>query len=374
MRIVFTGGGTGGHIYPLIAVNNYLRTQCTEYHAWYIGKYGGMEEGVARKNDLSFYGLKIAGLYRKRPWQIGHLVYLYLVAIIRCVIWLRRLRPRIVFATGGYVCFPACIAATLVGVPYCLHEQNALPGKANQWLARRAHTIFLAMPGAADYFPEGPRVVQAGLPIRQVFHQIDAQKLRSELGYAAMDQIILITGGSRGSQFLNNLALLLFPLAAQSVKFILITGQNNFEQVLGAVEALSLPVQAGNNVVIMAYADSMETYMSVANLVICRAGATTIGELCALGKPSILVPYPEAAENHQHVNALAMESAGAALMLEEENAGAPEDLLVLVEGLLNNQKKLETMSRKARGMAVPGADKQIADYLIQISKASDSNA
>jgi UDP-N-acetylglucosamine--N-acetylmuramyl-(pentapeptide) pyrophosphoryl-undecaprenol N-acetylglucosamine transferase len=208
MRLILTGGGTGGHIYPLVAVYDEIK-KATSLEVLYIGKKGGMEEGIAAKNGLDFFGLEIVGMNRGKPWQLFRLALLYCRAVYKSIAKIRSFKPDIIFATGGYACFPACFAAIILRIPFCLHEQNALPGKANLFLARFAFKTFVSFSSSLRKFRTKRPVILTGLPVRDVFFNCSTQKTREILGFSSSDRVILITGGSRGAGFLNALGEIL---------------------------------------------------------------------------------------------------------------------------------------------------------------------
>ena len=367
MRLILTGGGTGGHIYPLIAVYNELKKN-ERIEVTYFGKKNGMEEDVARKNDLDFFGLTILGMARGKPWQLFSLAILYARAIFVSVIKIRSLKPDVIFASGGYACFPACIAATILRVPFCLHEQNALPGKANLFLAKFASKTFVSFSSSMKKFKTNRPIILTGLPIRDSFFSSLKKQARENLAFSPADSIILITGGSRGASFLNTLGQFLGHWARGNNKIILITGKNNYAGVLEEMKAHNIHHGIDANVKVIAYADNVDQYMSAADLVICRAGATTIGELCALGKPSILIPFPGAAENHQLINAQSAADAGAAVVFEEQCFVGGAEFVSYVEKLISDAAELERMAEQAKKLANCHSAAIIAAELMKIHK------
>jgi UDP-N-acetylglucosamine--N-acetylmuramyl-(pentapeptide) pyrophosphoryl-undecaprenol N-acetylglucosamine transferase len=335
------GGGTGGHVVPLIAVARDLRRR--GHTAVFIGTRTGMEARLAPKEDFPIEYIEIGGLKRV-GWKktLRTLVQLPL-SVWRVAGILRRLKPGAVFSLGGYVAGPVAIAAWLLRIPIVLMEPNAMPGMTNRRMARFARRALLSFPEASPYF-DPAKVSMTGLPVRAEFFDLKPKPREEKL-------TVLVTGGSRGSQRLNEAARASWPLFARerfAVRWIHQTGLAEYDKVREAFAA------AGPEGVVAPFLDDMPGAFAQSDLVVCRSGAGAVAELAAAGKPSILVPYPYAADDHQLRNAEAMERAGAAKLIRdgELNGGT---LFEAVSSLAREPGRLARMGECARTLAKPGA-------------------
>ena len=344
------GGGTGGHVIPGIAVARELRNR--GHQVSFVGTALGLEARLVPDagftlNEISIGGLNRVG-FRQRVRTLGRLPIATMNSdkLVRCV--------KAVFSMGGYVAGPPVLAAIMRRVPVVVMEPNAIPGFTNRSIARLVSRALVSFEETARFFPPG-RTEVTGLPVREEFFQIPPKPLGDELH-------ILITGGSQGSRTLNHAAQQSWPLfrdAGIKVRFTHQTGASGFDEIHDAF------VASGTQGEVVPFISDMPAAFAAADLVVCRAGAGAVSELAAAGKPSILVPFPFAADNHQTHNAQAMERGGAArLVRDAEMTG--EKLFETVSQLMPN---LEAMGEAARRFAKPGAAKRAADVLEEVARA-----
>lgn len=351
LRVVLAGGGTGGHLYPGIAVAQRWRARCAGVDVQFLGHRGGLEERVVPREGFALHTVTARALKgQSKLAQIGALGALG-IGTVQALRLFRRLRPHLVIGTGGYVMGPAVLAAALLRWPRVIMEQNLLPGITVRALARLVHVVFTAFPESGAYLP-GARVECTGTPVRPDICEAAAGiQEEHEAGFH-----VLICGGSQGAHRLNQAvveALPLFVRHGQQLRFVHQTGAADFEAVRQAYQHTALHAE------VYPFLEDMANRYGWAHLVVCRAGASTLAELTACGKPSILVPYPYAADDHQRLNAQALEQQGAAqVILDAELTGGR--LYETVQGLMTHPEKLRHQAACSRRLGRP----QAADAII----------
>lgn len=352
-RFIMAGGGTGGHIIPAIAVAKELRRRGHE--PFFIGTRRGLEAKLVPQAGIEIEWIEIGGLNRVGLWQrIKSLLQLPL-SVLRVMRIISRRKPAGVFSMGGYVAGPVVIAARLKGLPVVVMEPNAIPGMTNRQMGRFVSRAMINFPETAKFFPAG-RSELTGMPVRADFFQLLATRHGGPF-------TVLITGGSQGSRTLNNAARDSWPLFRNSglaVRFIHQTGTAHYEELAREFQETGLTGE------VTAFINDMPAAFAAADIVVCRSGASTVSELAAAGKPSILVPFPFAADNHQQRNAEALAEIGAArLVLDSEMTG--QRLYEEVSRLMNDKEELQTMGEKARAFARSGAAARAAEILEELA-------
>ncbi len=351
---LMAGGGTGGHVMPLLAVAEQLRARGHE--AFFIGTRNGFEARLvpARGFPLDFIeigGFQGVGLRAKLRllWQLP-------LSILASLASISRHRPAACFSLGGYAAAPPVIASLIRGLPLVVMEPNAMPGLVNRRLGRFARKALLSFPQAASYFPAAT-VEVTGLPVRDAFFALEPKPFTGSI-------TLLITGGSQGSQTLNRAVRELWPLLRASrlpVRLIHQCGRRD-------VETISRDfVSTGLDGEVSAFLDDMPSAVAAADLVLSRAGAGAVSELAAAGRPAILVPFPFATDDHQAKNAQAFVDAGAALMFRDEELTG-NTLHDLLHRFLADPATLSSMASASRSLAKSGAAHRAADILLEISK------
>lgn len=348
---VLTGGGTGGHVIPAIAVARELQRR--GHKLVFVGTREGMESKLVPKENFPIEFIEIGGLKRVGLRQTLRTLVQLPLAVMRSLRILQRHQPAAVFSMGGYVAGPATIAAWLLRRPVVLMEPNAMPGMVNRYMGRFTSRALLSFPEAKAFFPQD-RVEMSGLPVRAEFFQIEPKPRSSKL-------TVLVTGGSRGSRRLNEAGKASWPLFQKQSFPIRWLHQTGSDDQAGMAQAFT---ESGSEGQVVAFVDNMPQAFAQSDLVVCRSGAGAVAELAAAGKPSILVPFPYAADQHQLRNAEAMSKAGAArLILDKECTG--EELFHTIQTMANEPGLLERMGRAARGFAAPQAAQRAADILEQ---------
>ncbi len=367
MRVVITGGGTGGHVYPALAIARGLQQLRSDVEILYIGTNRGLEADVVPKAGLPLVTIATQGLERRQLWKNFTVPAKIGRGLFQARAHLKHFRPQIVVGTGGYVSGPVCLAAFLQGVPVLLHEQNAFPGLTNRLLAILARKVCLTFPEADQYFFRRARLVTTGLPVRPEIIAAERQAGRLRLGLQKEQKLVLIVGGSQGAQSINKAMLPLYSKFSREcdVRFIHITGRRDYDSYLAQVREQGIDLAVCGNISIKPYIYNMEHVLASADLVISRAGASFLAEILVRGLPSILVPYPHATNNHQEYNARAISAKGAAiLLLDRELKG--EKLSQTVQQLLNDNLRLEGMAAAAAKLGRPHALEAIIKMILAI--------
>jgi UDP-N-acetylglucosamine--N-acetylmuramyl-(pentapeptide) pyrophosphoryl-undecaprenol N-acetylglucosamine transferase len=377
--VVFAGGGTGGHLYPALALADALRAEAPDVAVHFVGARRGVEARVLPQKGLPFTLLPIEPLSRAhlaRNWRVLPALARSVAAVARLF---RAFRPQLVVGTGGYASAPACIWAVVRRIPVALQEQNAWPGATTRLLARRAKQVHLGFPEAERHLRTGrdTRVFAFGNPIRRSEGSAGGAQARERWNLRPDAVGVLVVGGSQGSRALNE-ALLgaleasaagTLPALPDRVQLLWATGPSHID----AVRARLAPLAHGDRVRPIPYIDDMETALQAVDLAVSRAGAMMTAELLAAGVPALLVPLPTAAADHQTRNAEALAEAGAAVCLHESEL-TPARLWNELTALAGSHALRERMSASARERARPDAARDIARALLTLLPADPRRA
>jgi UDP-N-acetylglucosamine--N-acetylmuramyl-(pentapeptide) pyrophosphoryl-undecaprenol N-acetylglucosamine transferase len=353
--IVIAGGGTGGHVFPGLAIAQEMRRRDPSREILFLGSTSGLETRLVPRAGFPLKTLKLGGIAGRSAIQRVIAIARAGAAIVRCLAMFVRRRPAVVVGVGGFVSGPAVMAALLLRVPTMIQEQNAVPGLTNRWLGRWVDRIAVSFPGSEDGF--GGRGVVTGNPVRAPFFEVapwtgPRGRLR-----------LLIFGGSRGARSLNRAALAALPLLADAKDRLAIvhqTGEGDFQEAQAAYAASGFAEARAT-----AFIDDMPARLESADLVVCRAGAGTVFELAAAGRASVLVPYPFAAGRHQDKNAEWMARVGAAIVVPDAELDGAH-LSAIVREALGSPDSLAARARAARGLARPDAAADIASLAEEI--------
>ncbi len=366
MKILFAGGGTAGHINPALAVAGYIKERHPDAEISYIGTAEKLEAKLVPEKGYDFHTIDVAGFQRKlTPANIKKnisAVGKVFSASSDSKKILKEIKPDIVVGTGGYVSGPVLREAARIGFKTAIHEQNAFPGVTTKMLAPKVDKIMLAMPEAEKYLKLKAKPVITGNPVRGELLKITREEARTKLGLDNRP-LILSFGGSLGARLINEACSELIKWHNGTDKFYHIhaTGKTGYDSMMASLNDIKL----SSLIDIREYINDMDICMAAADLVICRAGAITLSELCCMGKPSLLIPSPYVAENHQYHNAMTLKKAGAAELLEEKNLSG-ESLIEKVSYIIENKPLLNKMSDAAYKNAISDSNKRIYDCLMQL--------
>jgi UDP-N-acetylglucosamine--N-acetylmuramyl-(pentapeptide) pyrophosphoryl-undecaprenol N-acetylglucosamine transferase len=358
VKVLIAGGGTGGHVFPGIAVAEELRRRDPAAVVLFVGTRRGLEAQAVPGAGFPIRFLMARGFPRRAWWRWPAAVVANLIGFLQALWVVARERPDVVLGTGGYVSAPVSLATWLLGRPLLLQEQNSIPGIANRWLARIADEVHLSFVEARSYFRRRDHLKVSGNPVRAHILSGDRAAALVEFGLAAGKPTVFVFGGSRGAHRINEAALdAMRRLKGRvDVQFILQTGREDLEWATGIVGQEGLPAR------VMPFLQRIHMAYAAADLVVSRSGAMTLAEIAVCGTPAILVPYPHAADNHQVVNASNLVDRGAASMiLDRELTG--ERLAREIAHLVSDRQALSRMSANARTFARPDAAERIAKSL-----------
>ncbi|MFD2371069.1 undecaprenyldiphospho-muramoylpentapeptide beta-N-acetylglucosaminyltransferase [Brevibacillus sp. GCM10020057] len=360
MRVVLTGGGTGGHIYPALAVAREVARQDSQAAFLYIGSKHGLEAQLVPRTDIPFQSVEISGLKRKLSFDNVKTVWKFIRAVSDSKRMLREFAPDVVIGTGGYVCGPVVYAAARLGIPTLIHEQNVVPGLTNKFLSRSVSKVAVSFSESLAFFPSAKTVLTGNPRATEVMHG-NAEAGRAFLGVDKNKKIVLIFGGSRGARAINEAVLSIVGRLSglADTHFVYVTGDVHYEKISASLRELgNIP----GNLSVLPFVHNMPDVLAATHILVGRAGASTLAEVTALGVPSILIPSPYVTNNHQEKNARGLERAGAAVVIVERELTG-ETLLQTLTGLLSDEKRWEQMRENSLTLGMPKAATDIVAQL-----------
>ena len=372
MNVIFTCGGTGGHIMPAVAVANIWKERHPDSKILFIGGKGGMEEELVPKAGYEQILLSADGLARGKNLKAikQNIKVLGKVArgIKTCKQIIRDFKPDVIVGTGGYASFPALMAGSMMGVPTCVHESNALPGLTTRMIAKRADRVLVCFPESAQYYKDPKKVEIVGMPVRREFIYTEKEAARKELGIDERP-LIVTAFGSQGAKAMNEVTGQLFRLeqnAGFPFRHIHAVGSYGWEWMPGYVRDQGVDLDSTNAITMQQYIYNMPTVMAAADIFISRAGASSCNEIAASGTPCILIPSPNVTDNHQEKNARALDKEGAAVVVLEKDCTA-QVLMEEIQKLLQDRERYEGMSQALQRMVVPDSAERLCTIMEQLA-------
>lgn len=372
MKILFATGGTAGHINPALAVASYIREIYPDCEIMFIGTADHMESRLVPQAGFDFKTINISGFKRSfSPSAISHnikTVFRLIKSSGDSKKIIKQFNPNVVVGFGGYVSGPVLQSAVKLGIPTCIHEQNAFPGITNKTLAKEVDKVMLTVEDAEKYLQPKNPVEITGLPVRGELLRADKAMSRAQLGIPDDKYLVLSFGGSLGAKPINEAMYDILLSSAESGRYCHIhsVGTNGTEY-LEKFEKAGFVNGKKGTVEVRQYIDNMDVCMSAADLVIGRAGASSLSEIEAMGKASILIPSPYVAENHQFHNAMALVNRDAGFVIEEKDL-TTQVLNDKINELLNDENKLKTVEKNAKAMAVTNSRERIAQIILDLAK------
>ena len=354
-RVVISGGGTGGHIFPAIAIADEIKRRNPEVDILFVGAVGKMEMDRVPKAGYSIEGLPIVGLQRKLTFSNFLLPFKLFNSLLKARRIIKRFDPQLVIGVGGYASGPTLKIAQILGIPTVIQEQNSFPGKTNILLSKKASLICTAYANLEQFFSK-EKIRLTGNPVRQALSNIKTSKedALNVFGLSSLQRTVLVIGGSLGAKTLNDAMLKnLEQISNGQLQFIWQCGKGYIDQIN---ESLS---KVPEQIKLMPFISQMDAAYAAADIVVSRAGALSVSELCLVGKPVILVPSPNVSEDHQTKNAMALVSSAAAVLIRD--ADAREDLVPALYALVENEEKKMELSRNIKSLAKPNATEDIVD-------------
>ena len=350
MRVVISAGGTGGHIYPALAIINKIKEKEPNSEFLYIGTHNRMEKDIIPKKGIPYKEIEIYG-FNKKALSNFKLLKCIIKSYRECKKAIKNFDPDIVIGVGGYVTAPVILAAAKLKYKTFIHEQNSVPGKTNKFLSRFATKIGISFEDTKKYF-EKNKTVFTGNPCNEAALESPKMDLK-EIGLTK--DFVYIVMGSLGSDKMSNILISgLDKLAQKNYEVVLVTGTNYYDK----VKNIKFP----KNVKVLPYIDNQTRLMKQAKLVVSRCGATTLGEIATLNLPSIIIPSPYVADNHQYKNGLVLEEKDAAVMIEEKDLTS-DILYEKIDSLMNDQNKLDEMKENLKGLTLANGATNIYNVL-----------
>ena len=374
MRYLIAGGGTGGHIYPALAIAGALRTLDEAAEFLFVGTGHGLEADLVPRAGYRLEKIELYGFQRRLSLRNAKNIFLLARSMWRVRRILRKFRPDVVVGTGGYVCGPVLAQAAWAGIPTLIQEQNALPGVTNKILARLVDVAALGYAEAeAGFSGCKARLIVTGNPVRPDLLSEEREAACHFFGLRPDLPVVLITGGSQGARSINQAALTLHMRCRKEnkpVQILHITGQTDYNDIIRELDFAGITINNPESMVkVLPYVHEMPKALSAASLAVSRAGAIALAELSLCGVPSILIPYPHAAENHQEINARSLESKGAAIVVRDAELSG-DWLFETVSHLLDEPERLQAMATAAIQSAHPAAAVTIADLVMELAGRS----
>ena len=375
MNVIFTCGGTGGHINPAIAVANIWKERHPDSNILFIGAKDRMEEELVPKAGFRLHTIPASGLSREKNFaalkhNIRAISYV-LRAVGNCKKVIREFKADVVVGTGGYASFPALLAASQLGIPTCVHEANAMPGVTTRKIAGKATRVLTCFPESAKHYKNPEKVETVGMPVRREFIFTKREDARKEL---KLDERPLIVSafGSQGAKAMNEVMADLFKLeqdAGFPFQHIHATGSYGIDWMPEYVKNKGVDLAKTDGITMQEYIYNMPTLMAAADIVISRAGASSCNEIAASGTPCILIPSPNVTDNHQEKNARALSDNGAAALVLEKECTA-QRLMDEINGLLNDKDRYEKMHMALQKISVPDCADRLCDIMEELIKAN----
>ncbi len=374
MNVIFTCGGTGGHINPAIAVANIWKERHPDSKILFIGAKDRMEEELVPKAGFELFTIPASGMSRGKnlaalKYNLRAISYVF-EAVRSCKKVIREFQADVVVGTGGYASFPALMAASMLGVPTCVHEANAMPGLTTRMIAGRADRVLTCFPESAKYYRHPEKVKVVGMPVRREFIFTKKADARKELG---LDErpLIVTAFGSQGAKAMNEVAAELFRLEKEAnfpFQHIHAMGSYATEWMPELVKEKGVDLAEDNGIAMQVYIYNMPTVMAAADVVISRAGASSCNEIAASGTPCILIPSPNVTDNHQEKNARALSDSGAAILMLEKDCTA-QALMEAIGSLLTDKERAADMEKALHKLCVLDSAERLCDIIAELGAA-----
>jgi UDP-N-acetylglucosamine--N-acetylmuramyl-(pentapeptide) pyrophosphoryl-undecaprenol N-acetylglucosamine transferase len=363
--ILFACGGTGGHLYPAVAVADEIKRRKPDADIMFVGTKGKIESRVVPLHGYRFRTIWVSGIPRQLKLASILFPLKVLVALVQSYMIVRKIRPAVVVGTGGYVCGPPLYVANLLGVPTLIQEQNSHPGLTTRLLAPRATQVHISFEASRTLLKRQDNIRLTGNPTRSTIGGVPRNEGAMFFGLDPGRKTLLVFGGSQGAIPINRAILrILSDLTSMGAQILWQTGDGDFENIkrLLTAQAMTQP----ERVCIHGFIERMENAYAASDLAVCRAGATTLAELMQAGLPSVLVPLPSAAADHQTANAKSMAEAGASIVCSEERM--EENLLDIIVGLIRDPSRLLDMAQHARSLGRTDATAVLADAVLDLAE------
>jgi UDP-N-acetylglucosamine--N-acetylmuramyl-(pentapeptide) pyrophosphoryl-undecaprenol N-acetylglucosamine transferase len=363
IKVMFAGGKTGGHIFPAIAMAKEFRKRYIQSQIFFVGTKEGMEAKIIPQHGFELSFIQTRGLSRRSYLSNFLLPFSLLHAFYQAYRILNRKRPSLVVGTGGYVSFPVVFVASLKKIPTLIQEQNSYPGISTRFLAHLVHKVCLSYSESVEYFSSPKKLKVIGNPVREDLIHRERNKSLKRFGLEESKKTIFVFGGSQGAHSINVAMLQCLDSLKPEWQILWQTGENDFQEISEKVKGKKV------RCAVYPFIEDMGSAYTASDIIVSRAGALTLAEITACGKPSILIPFPFATADHQRYNAEALEKQGAAQMILQKDL-TPEKLAQEIDFLLTNESKLKIMAEQSKNMGKPEATSYLVDQMEELLKCS----
>ena len=358
MKIIVTAGGTGGHIYPALAIINKFKEKEKDLEVLYIGTEDRIEKDIVPKHNINYIGIEMSGFYDDFSYRNIRTIYRFFKAIKTCKKIIKDFNPDYVIGIGGYVTGPVIYAASKLHIPCFIHEQNSISGKTNKFLERYVSKIFVSFKDSIDEYKNKNKVIFTGNPCSENALMEKAAN-KEDYGLSNNKKLVLIVMGSMGSDTVNSkLKDILYLFNGKDYEVVFVTGKDYYSEYDD--------IKVSSNVKIVPYIDNMVRLLKKTDILVSRAGASTISEIVALNIPSILIPSPYVADNHQYKNAISLVNEKAVLMLEEKDFDI--NLVSTIDELINNEILINTLKENLNKFKIENSATKIYEEIINTSR------
>ena len=362
-----SGGGTGGHIYPVVSVLERILKDEQTQKVYYIGNPKNLEAEILKQfQEVEFLPVNLKGMPRKFSFDFIKWLFHIEISLWRALFYTFKYKPDVIFTTGGYVSAPIAFSTVLTKIPLMIHDCDAQPGLVSKTAAPLAKIVSVAFEESKNIL-KSDKIIYNGNPVREAFFSITKDKALSELNFSSDKKTILVMGGSQGAKTINSAIVGIAKTLTQdlNIQLVIQTGKKNFDDVCAELKQLYPEFENDKNLVVKPYFENMFIPLCASDLVVSRAGSVSLSEICLSSSPSILIPYPHAAQDHQRKNAQNMVQRGASLYLEDSECNK-DSLFNLIKSLLDNPEKLAKMSKAADAAAKRDSAENILKQLKSI--------
>ncbi len=365
MKILFAGGGTGGHINPALSIADYIKARDDSFEALFIGTRRGLEKKLVPAAGYQIEYIDIQGFDRKNMFKNVAVLKKFFEAQRKCHKIIEEFKPDCIVCTGGYVSGPVATAAGRMKIPSVIHEQNVYPGLTVKGSEKYVTKVLVSFEETINHLSAHDKCIVTGNPVRPEILSANHESARRALGLTK--PLVLIFGGSLGADRINDTVVSSLQSIVDDASFSVIfgTGDRNYEKIMKRIEEENIPLT--DDITITPYINDMHRVMAAADLVVARSGAITISEIAVLGRPSILIPSPNVVRNHQEQNAREFEAKGAAKVIVEPDL-TPEHFFEEIKSVIHDKQALASMSENVKQLACPDALEKIYDVVLEISK------
>ena len=359
-----TGGGTGGHIYPAVAVADELLKNVDTGKIYYVGNPNNLEASIVKDKNYTFLPVISSGMPRKLSFSFIAWSFKMLFALIKCIIYINKYKPDVIFGTGGYVSAPVLMAGILTKTPFVMHDCDANPGLVTRKLSPYAKSISIAFEAARDKL-NNKNIYLNGNPIRVDFSTLTKEQAKKDLQIDDNRLTVCVMGGSQGARTINDATVNIIAKLSKDLGLHVIfqTGKKNYDEVIKKLKEIYPDYENDKNITVRPYFDNMVTVLKASDIAVSRAGSLSISELCASGVATIYIPYPYAAANHQRKNAKSMVEKGTGLYLEDSDVNA-DSLFNMISGLCKDSEKLNLMQKTVLSFAKYDGVQKIVEQII----------